>query len=78
MEVAMSLSKQTIETLLDLVEIKLGCMEVYDREDARELSALEACRRELVALRSAGRARPKLVAFPAAQKPELAPAKAFA
>ena len=74
----MSLSKQTIETLLDLVEIKLGCMEVYDREDARELSTLEACRRELTALKSASRARPKLVAFPPAQKPTPTPLKAFA
>ena len=41
----MTLSKQSIETLLDLVEIKLGCMEVYDREDARELDLLEGCRR---------------------------------
>ena len=27
----MSLSKQSIENLLDLVEIKLGCMQVLDR-----------------------------------------------
>jgi hypothetical protein len=67
MEVAMTLSKESIETLLDLVEIKLGCMEVYDREDARELDSLEGCRRELIALKSAGRARPKVVPF-AAQK----------
>ena len=64
----MSLSKQSIETLLDLVEIKLGCMEVYDREDARELNALEA----------SSRVRPKLVAFPPVQKPTLSPVKAFA
>ena len=30
-----SLSQRSIETLLDLVEIKLSCLEVYDREDAR-------------------------------------------
>ena len=65
----MSLSKQSIETLLDLVEIKLGCMEVYDREDARELDSLEGCRRELIALKSAGRVRSKIVPFAAAQKP---------
>jgi hypothetical protein len=65
----MSLSKQSIETLLDLVEIKLGCMEVYDREDARELDLLEGCRRELIALRSANRARPKVVPFATASKP---------
>ncbi len=46
----MSLSKPVIETLVDLVEIKLGCIEVYDREDSRELDSLERCRRELLAL----------------------------
>jgi hypothetical protein len=74
----MSLSKQSIETLLDLVEIKLGCMEVYDREDGRELDMLEACRRELIALKSAGRARPKVVPFTGAQKQDHAAIKAFA
>lgn len=43
----MALSKRTIDTLTDLIEIKLSCMQVYDREDARELAALEQCRREL-------------------------------
>jgi hypothetical protein len=46
----MTLSKRTIETLLDLVEIKLSCIEVFDREDQRELHSLEAARRELMAL----------------------------
>ncbi len=42
-----SVTRQTIELLIDLVEIKLGCVEVYDREDARELKALERARLEL-------------------------------
>ncbi|MEE8506864.1 MAG: hypothetical protein V3S40_11675 [Kiloniellales bacterium] len=46
----MSLSKRVIETLVDLVEIKLSCIEVYDQEDSRELASLERCRRELLAL----------------------------
>jgi hypothetical protein len=46
----MLISKTTLETLLDLVEIKLSCIEVYDREDSRELAKLEQCRRELIAL----------------------------
>lgn len=50
----MSLSKRSIVTLLDLVEIKLGCLETYDREDERELSLLESCRDELTALRQGG------------------------
>ncbi len=43
----MSLSKRVVETLIDLVEIKLSCFEVYDREDKREIVGLERCRQEL-------------------------------
>ena len=46
-ERAMPLSKRSIEMLLDLVEIKLGCLEVCDREDEREHSILERCLKEL-------------------------------
>ena len=53
----MSLSKVSLETLIDLVEIRLGCVEVYDREDARELTALELCRKELEVIRDS--AHPK-------------------
>ena len=45
------MSKRSVETLLDLVEIKLNCMQVLDREDAKELALLESCRRDLLALR---------------------------
>ena len=45
------MSKSVIETLIDLVEIKLSCIEVYDREDSREVAALERCRQELGILR---------------------------
>jgi len=43
----MSLTKNSLETLIDLVEIKLSCMEVFDRDDAREVANLEACLKEL-------------------------------
>ena len=43
----MGISKRTLETLIDLVEIKLSCMEVYDRDDSRELAHLERCLGEL-------------------------------
>lgn len=43
----MSLSKRVVETLIYLVEIKLSCFEVYDREDKREIAGLESCRQEL-------------------------------
>ncbi len=46
----MSLSKRVVETLIDLVEIKLSCIEVYDRDDKREIAGLERCRQELQGL----------------------------
>jgi len=60
----MTLTRKSIETLLDLVENKLGCMEVHDREDARELAVLEKARRELLG-ESADAARGTVIAFPA-------------
>ena len=50
---AMSISKNTVETLLDLVEVKLSYMQVSDREDRRELAQLENCRREFRGLMAA-------------------------
>ena len=40
-------SRESLETLLDLVEIRLGHVEVYDREDARELKQLKQTRVQL-------------------------------
>ncbi|MBT5454993.1 MAG: hypothetical protein HOK82_00205 [Rhodospirillaceae bacterium] len=60
----MALSVQAIESLLDLVEIKLGAMEVYDADDARAFATLEATRRELNAQlvdRTAARRKFKIV-----------------
>lgn len=48
----MTLSKRSIETILDLVEIKLNSMQIIDREDARELAHLESCRRELLSIKA--------------------------
>ena len=62
----MPLSKQSIENLLDLVEIKIGALQIVDREDQRELKHLEACRSELLSMQdemkaSRRRGRPKLI-----------------
>ena len=61
----MSLSKQSIENLLDLVEIKIGALQIIDREDQRELKHRETCRNELLMMQdemksSRRRGRPKL------------------
>ena len=44
----MGLSKESINLLVDLVEIRLGTMHVDDRDDAKELSRLRLCRHELL------------------------------
>ena len=46
----MSLSKQTVSSLIDLIEIKLSCMTVQDRDDLREKVALQKAMCELSAL----------------------------
>lgn len=47
---AQSLTRESLETLLDLVEIRLGHVEVYDREDARELRQLKKTRDQLTTI----------------------------
>lgn len=66
----MSLSKRSVETLLDLVEIKLSCMEVWDRDDQREASQLQQCAQELSALAQAlkGGIRPAALPAPEARR----------
>ena len=65
----MSLSKRTIEMLLDLVEIKISYMDVADREDARDLQVLERCRAELRALDRGESAAVVAFAGPPARRP---------
>lgn len=47
----MEFTKKSAELMLDLVEIKLSMMQVNDRDDAKELSSLRACREELLKLK---------------------------
>ena len=46
----LALSRPAMEILIDLVEIKLSHVEVWDRDDARELRALTRAKAELSAL----------------------------
>lgn len=69
----MSLSKVSLETVIDLVEIRLACVEVYDREDARELKALELCRKELEEIRDG--AQPKMASAGSANGRQKPPAR---
>ncbi len=47
---AAPLTKQSLETLIDLVEIKLSTIEICDRDDAREVQTLERCLAELATI----------------------------
>jgi hypothetical protein len=60
------LTRKSLELLIDLVEIKLGSMEVFDRDDQKIMRDLEACRKEL-----AGMAR-RQAPLPALVQPALA------
>ena len=61
----MSLSRASVETLIDLVEIKLSCVEVYDRDDSRELVNLQRCKEELLDLVGLAQKAPAdLIAMP--------------
>jgi hypothetical protein len=44
----MTLSRQSVEILLDLIEIKVSALQIQDRDDARELNKLRKCRQELL------------------------------
>jgi hypothetical protein len=62
----MALSPQSIENLIDLVEVKVSDMEIYDQEDARDLEYLAATWSELttqLADRKAARERLTVVTF---------------
>ncbi|MEO3433238.1 hypothetical protein [Inquilinus sp. CAU 1745] len=59
----MTLSKPTLETLIDLVEIKLSCMDVWDREDRREVFNLQRCLKELRGVSGEGRGDGAVIAL---------------
>ena len=45
-----NLSRDALETVLDLIEIKLQSMEVFDRDDAREAKSLGEARSEIASI----------------------------
>jgi hypothetical protein len=53
----MMLTPRSIETLIDLVEIKLSCLEIMDRDDRREMKVLKQSLAELQAFQRTTRSR---------------------
>lgn len=43
----MILSRNSLEILLDLIEIKVSALEIEDYEDEREMTRLKRCRQEV-------------------------------
>lgn len=43
----MSLSRHSLEILIDLIEIKIGALQIQDKDDTREMNRLKRCRQEL-------------------------------
>lgn len=46
----MLLAKQSVESLINLIEVKLNCLQIHDSEDSRIVKHLEQCRDELCEL----------------------------
>ena len=42
------LSRQSLDILIDLIEIKLSAIIVQDKDDLKEVMKLRKCRRELI------------------------------
>ena len=59
-----SLSPRSLEALIDLVEIKLSCLDVFDRADRKEQIILKQSLAELEACRKAGVGKRRAAAAP--------------
>ena len=44
----MNISRESLEIILDLIEIKVNTLQIQDKDDARELNRLRKCRQELL------------------------------
>jgi hypothetical protein len=44
----MNISRQSLEIILDLIEIKISALHIHDNDDARELNKLRKCKQELM------------------------------
>jgi len=53
----MTLSRHSLEIMLDLIEMKIAAIQIQDKDDARELNRLRKCRQEL--LQELGQAQSK-------------------
>ena len=66
-EHTMTISQQSIEILLDLIEIKVSALQIQDRDDARELNRLRKCRQELLSVQNKMKLKPTEIRPPSAK-----------
>ena len=48
----MKISRESLEIILDLIEIKVNALQIHDKDDAREANKLRKCKQELQSLLS--------------------------
>jgi hypothetical protein len=46
----MIISRESLEIMLDLIEIKVNALQIHDKDDAREVNKLRKCKQELISL----------------------------
>jgi hypothetical protein len=63
------ISRRSIDLMLDLIENRVACMQVIDREDHRQLAIMTQARRELLALRAGATAALRRAEGPVRHEP---------
>ena len=48
----MTISRESLEIILDLIEIKMNALQIHDKDDAREVNKLRKCKQELISFLS--------------------------
>lgn len=46
----MIISQESLEIILDLIEIKVSALQIHDKDDEREVNKLKKCKQELLSL----------------------------
>lgn len=46
----MKISHESLEIILDLIEIKMNALQIHNKEDAREANKLRKCKQEFLSL----------------------------
>lgn len=72
------MSRRSIDMLLDLIENRVACMQVIDREDHRQLAILTQARRELLSMSAQVKREDRSKSRPVAATVEVMPPPSIA